>query len=130
LKGALVSSTIRGIDVSIYLVKDLERAVRFYRDTLGLSGYKKFSDEYAEFVLEDDAAFGLYRQEEWHPGNGVTFGVADIQTAIAEYTERGVGFKWGGQAFETPVCFIALAEDTEGNTFYLHQRKGNAHRSS
>ncbi len=114
---------ILGIDVSIYLVKDLDRAVRFYRDTLRLSGYKKFSDEYAEFVLDDGAAFGLYRQDQWHAGNGVTFAVQDIEAAIADYAARGVAFKFGGRAFETPVCFIALAEDTEGNTFYLHQRK-------
>jgi catechol 2,3-dioxygenase-like lactoylglutathione lyase family enzyme len=43
---------------SILFVADLERSIRFYRDTIGLP-FRLASDSYAEFAT-DGAKFGLY----------------------------------------------------------------------
>jgi catechol 2,3-dioxygenase-like lactoylglutathione lyase family enzyme len=43
---------------SILFVADLERSIRFYRDTIGLP-FRFASDSYAEFATEG-AKFGLY----------------------------------------------------------------------
>ncbi len=123
------ASAINGIDVTMYLVKDMKRAISFYRDTLGLAVTKSFGPdsadgpEYAEFTFSDGTTFGLYKQEMWFEGNGVTFGVSDIRVAVDLYKERGVKFRDDGDVFETPVCFIAFGRDSEENTFMLHQRK-------
>jgi len=123
------TSAINGIDLTMYLVKDMKRAISFYRDTLGFGAMESFGPdsadgpEYAEFTFSDGTTFGLYKQETWFQGNGVTFGVSDIKVAVDLYKERGVKFRDDGDVFETPVCFIAFARDTEENTFMLHQRR-------
>ncbi len=123
------ASAINGIDVTMYLVKDMKRAISFYRDTLGFGAMRSFGPdsadgpEYAEFTFSDGTTFGLYNQGKWFEGNGVTFGVSDIRAAVDLYKERGVKFRDDGDVFETPVCFIAFGLDSEENRFMLHQRK-------
>jgi predicted enzyme related to lactoylglutathione lyase len=115
---------IRGIDVHTYLVKDPARAVAFWRDTMGLKATMIFEGLGAEFELPDGTAFGLWKlgDEEggWVKGNGVMFAVPKIDEAIEFYKARGVTIH-GGE--ESPVCHMAFAEDSEGNSFVLHQRK-------
>ena len=116
-------SPINGIDFTRYFVKDLERAISFYRDTLGLAVMKSFGSDFAEFTFADGTTFALDKQETWLEGNGVSFGVCDIRFAVDLYKERGVKFRYDGEVFESPVCFFTFAGDSEGNTFMLHQRK-------
>ncbi len=117
-------SLIRGIDIHTYLIKDPPRAIALWRDTMGLT--PTFVDEEygAEFDLPDGATFGLWKLSEaeggWVPGNGVMFAVPDIEAAVAFYRGRGVEIDG---VEETPVCHMAHAHDSEGNSFVLHQRK-------
>ncbi len=117
------ASPINGIDFTTYLVKNLERAISFYRDTLGLTVTKSFGSDFAEFTFADGTTLALDKQEGWLEGNVVNFGVSDIRFAVDLYKERGVKFHNDGEVFETAVCFVALARDSEGNSFMLHQRK-------
>ena len=112
---------IRGIDINTYLVKDPPRAIKFYKDTLGLKCTWEM-DQGAEFELPDGSYFGLWKMDDgsWHPGNGVMFSVADVPKAMEYYKSKGVTFQ-GSE--ETPVCHMAFAEDSEGNHFILHCRK-------
>ncbi|HEX3549725.1 MAG TPA: VOC family protein [Candidatus Elarobacter sp.] len=114
---------IVGIDFTRYFVKDMERATRFYRDTIGLPLTKTFGPDFVEFTLADGTTFALDLQEPWLESSGVSFAVDDIRAAVEVYKERGVEFRYGGEVLESPVCFFAFAADTEGNTFMLHQRK-------
>ncbi|MGH7727396.1 MAG: VOC family protein [Vulcanimicrobiaceae bacterium] len=114
---------ITGLDFTRYFVKDMERALAFYRDTLGMTVTTAFAADFVEFTLADGSTFALDKQETWLEGNSASFGVADIRTAVARYRERGVEFLYAGEIFESPVCSFAFARDSEGNTFMLHQRK-------
>jgi hypothetical protein len=96
---------------------------RDFRDTLGLPLTTEFGADFVEFTLADGTTFALDKQEPWLEGNGVSFGVAEIRSAVDLYKERGVRFRYGGEIVESPVCFFAFAEDSEGNGFMLHQRK-------
>jgi len=116
-------SPITGIDFTRYFVKDLQRAIAFYRDTLGFAELKIFGPDFAEFTFADGTTFALDEQPEWVEGNGVSFAVSDIAAAIALFEQRGVEFRYGGAVMESPVCRFAFARDSEGNTFMLHQRK-------
>jgi predicted enzyme related to lactoylglutathione lyase len=81
----------------------------------------------AEFILDDGAAFGLWKPEgEFAPGGTVMFGVGDIKASVALLKARGVVLEGDGHIEETPVCFMAFGHDTEGNMFIIHQRKNNA----
>ncbi len=113
---------ITGIDTHTYQIKDTKRAIAFYKDVLGLTPTFE-RDEGAEFELGDGSTFGLWNGGDrmpWIAGNGVMFAVTDFDAAVRIAKERGAKIH---MATETPVCFIALGEDTEGNQFILHKRK-------
>ncbi len=111
-----------GIDMCAYLVKDASRAVTFYKNMLGLT--PSFEHEQgAEFDMPDGTTFGVWRMRDgsWHPSAGVFFAVPDVKQAAAALRERGVTILQ--EPFETPVCLMAAVEDSEGNSFFIHQRK-------
>ncbi|MBV8435073.1 MAG: VOC family protein, partial [Candidatus Eremiobacteraeota bacterium] len=47
---------------------------------------------------------------------------SNLQEAVQTYRSRGVGVS---DITETPVCYMAFAQDPEGNGIILHQRKLN-----
>ena len=120
-------TAIKGIDITTYLVKDVERATKFYRDVMGMKTTMEYGGQGAEFTFADDTTFGIWKMEDgsWHSSGGVHFAVEDIKAAVDRYASRGVTFQAesGTIIQEFPVCFIAFAEDSEGNMFMLHQRK-------
>ena len=102
-------------------VSDLDRAVAFFRDRVGLA--LKFSDAdfgYAEFDTPG-AGFAVVRDPERAGRHtGIGFAVEDLDVAHARLTEAGVEFTrpptrepWGG--------YMAMFADPDGNTFYLDQ---------
>ncbi len=118
-------TAIDGIDCMVYLVKDADRAIKFWKDTMGL----RMTQEYpggvgGEFTFSDGTTFGLYKMSDgaWHPGSGVMFRVPDIKAAVEHFKSCGVEFDDAGEVFESPVCSMAFAKDSEGNNFMLHQR--------
>jgi predicted enzyme related to lactoylglutathione lyase len=115
---------VKGIDISTYLVKDVARAKAFYRDVMGFEVTSEYGDQGAEFTFPDGTTFGLWKMEDgtWHQGDGVMFAVDDIGEAIAHYRSRGA--KIAEQTHDSPVCTMAFGEDSEGNSFILHHRKG------
>jgi predicted enzyme related to lactoylglutathione lyase len=113
---------ITAIDAHYYLAKDLDRAVTFYRDALGLPIDQEFPAG-VEFVLADGSAFGIAKMpgDEWHQGGGVMFAVPDVTVAL-ERVRAGGGSVFG-EPMDYPVCTTAWCADPEGNTFALHLRK-------
>lgn len=109
-------------------VSDLQRAVGFFRDTLGFP--LQFADEkfgYASFAPEG-VRFGVARVEESAPEaqllvgrhTGIGFAVSDLDAAHRELAARRVRFTmaptrqpWGG--------YMATFSDPDGNIFYLDQ---------
>jgi predicted enzyme related to lactoylglutathione lyase len=123
---AAQKTDIAGIDCMLYLVKDMPRALKFWTETMGLKPtltYPRGSGH--EFTLADGTTFGLFQMPDgtWHRGNGVMFSVGDINAAVEDYKRRGVKFARDGAVMESPLCWLAFAEDSEGNYFALHQRK-------
>ena len=117
------NATILGIDTTTYLVKDVERAKKFYRDVMGMPLASEFGDQGCEFVFPDNTAFSLWKMDGggWNQCHGVIFSVPDFEAAVDEYRKRGV--KISPHTEDTPVCKMAFAEDSEGNTFVIHFRK-------
>lgn len=114
---------VTGIDRSDYMVEDLDRALAFYRDVLGLEPASADAEKGAEFELADGSVFGLWMggaDVPFQPSNGVMFAINDFATALAEVRSRGVEVL---AQFETAHCSIATFHDSEGNTVNLHKRK-------
>ena len=113
---------ITGMDTVAYLIKDVERARRFYGDTLGLPVQSEFPQG-AEYELSDGTTFSIWKMQDgtWHPSAGIMFHVDDVNAAVEYYRANGVTIK--EDAFDTGGCLMAGCEDSEGNSFILHARK-------
>ena len=114
---------INGIDAVYYFVRDFDRAAAFYTRMIGAPPATAVPGSYCEWTLPNGEAFGLIKGTEYRPCNGVLFNVDDVKTAVADLRARDVAFDDDGEIEETPVCFMAFGNDSEGNGFILHQRK-------
>ncbi len=104
-------------------VRDMERAKRFYSETLGLAS-PNLDDAWPEFptgnvslYLVDPAAIGA----EFAPHTSqIALRVPDVAEARAKLESAGVDFE--GEILDTGVCHMAFFRDTEGNALMLHRR--------
>ena len=104
-------------------VQDMERAKRFYSETLGIhspnldEGWPEFETGSVSLYLVDPTQFG----EEFRPhGAHIALRVPDVAAARAQLEEAGVEFE--GETRDTGVCHMAFFRDTEGNALMLHRR--------
>jgi predicted enzyme related to lactoylglutathione lyase len=113
------------MDTTAYLVKDLDRATKFYTDLLGFDPTLNFHPVGVEWTFPSGETFGIVKPPTapWEKGGGVHFGVDDINAAVAACKASGISFEDDAKVYETPGCFLAFALDSEGNEFILHQMK-------
>jgi predicted enzyme related to lactoylglutathione lyase len=115
--------TATGIDCVCYLAKDFQRAKTFYQDVIGLKASNE-GDNWTEFDLPDGTTFAIAKLpgDKWYPTGGVMFAVDDVYAALERMKSTGLPV-YTSDVFETPVCYQAWGEDTEGNNFGVHKRK-------
>lgn len=116
---------ITGMDLSGYMVKDAPRAIAFYRDVFGLEPVVIYpGNRGAEYELPDGTTFGLWGGSgavmPFQPSNGILFAVNDFDAAVTAVKSRGLPVI---MQHETPNCFMAMVNDSEGNIVTLHKRK-------
>jgi predicted enzyme related to lactoylglutathione lyase len=116
---------ITGVDFIGIPTHDLERAVNFYGETLGLhrSSYRP-ERNHAEFEtgnltlnIMDAEKMGL---EHHTVRNAIALHVDDVAATRATLEGRGVAFF--GDTVDTSVCHMAFFTDPDGNTLMLHHR--------
>jgi catechol 2,3-dioxygenase-like lactoylglutathione lyase family enzyme len=105
-------------------VRDVERATRFYRDTLGLEqvsegGWPEFQlGENVSLYLIDPTSIG---QEFSAPHTAhIALRVPDVADTRQELEAGGVEFD--GEILDTGVCHMAFFHDPDGNQLMLHRR--------
>ena len=106
-------------------VADLDRARRFYAETLGLPLVHDDAT-WPEFQLGENIS--VYLIDPANMGESFTaphtaqiaLRVADVAATREELEGRGVEFK--GDILDTGVCHMAFFEDSEGNALMLHRR--------
>lgn len=115
---------IRGIDTTAYLVKDVDRATKFYTRLIGFEPTLSFGIG-AEWTFPSGETFTIAKppNAQWEKGGGVHFGVDDINAAVAACKASGVTMVDDAKIYETPGCFISFGQDPEGNEFILHELK-------
>ena len=113
---------IRGLDVVFYTTKDLARARKFYESLFDMPVGME-SDHWVEYGLPDGGTFALAHDPVggWTEGNGLMFGVANMDDAAA--LAKSLGAEVLDRKFESPGCRATGIKDPEGNYLYLHERK-------
>lgn len=117
---------VSGVDFVSVPTRDLETAVAFYGETLGLHRSVYMPERnFAEFetgtvtlnVLDPEGmGIGPFQAN----ANHVALHVDDVAAARAELERRGVTFH--GDIIDTGVCHMALLNDPDGNALMLHHR--------
>ena len=106
----------------MYPVSDLARSVAFYRDVLGLTPGELATEHWVEFDL-GGATFGLGAFEQvGTPGTAQSLALEVADMAGFRETLKGHGVE-STEPFETPVCFISMIKDPDGNGVCLHALK-------
>lgn len=105
-------------------VTDMERATRFYEETLGLP--KVSTGGFPEFQLGENVSVYLLNMEQIgrsfsapHSAH-IALRVPDVAAARAELEAKGVVFE--GDTLDTSVCHMAFFRDPDGNALMLHRR--------
>jgi catechol 2,3-dioxygenase-like lactoylglutathione lyase family enzyme len=119
------TSLVTGTDFITVATKDIDGAVEFYGDVLGLPEAKRWGQMPAvEFetgsltiaVMQSDG-FGLEFRANNHP---VALRVDDVEAARTELVSRGVEFRV--DTVDSGVCHMAYFSDPDGNALMLHHR--------
>lgn len=114
--------SVRGLDVVFYTTKDMARARKFYESLFDVKTGLE-SEHWVEYELPDGSTFALANDPVggWTQGNGLMFGVPDMDAAVAQ--AKALGAEVLDRKFESPGCRATGIKDTEGNYLYLHERK-------
>jgi predicted enzyme related to lactoylglutathione lyase len=114
---------ITSIAFTVYPVKDITVARRFYEDALGLKLDMNFQDAWIEYDVAG-GTFAITTMDERHvpgaKGGVVAFEVADFDACVAALKAKGVPFVQEPAA--TPVCRLAVISDPDGNDVIVHRR--------
>jgi predicted enzyme related to lactoylglutathione lyase len=116
---------IGGVDFAAVSTKDLDRAVAFYKDALGLPmsvhiderNYAEFETGNLTLSVIDAEKMGMEHKVRGHE---IALHVDDVAQARKTLEARGVTFK--GDILDTGVCHMAFFDDPDGNPYMLHHR--------
>lgn len=122
---------ISGIDFVSLPVVDMQRAKRFYEDTLGLT-HQSGGDVWREYDMGDGPAlavvdmkgYGMPTEPAETGSVGLAFG--DIDAIAKKLHEAGF---LPGELHDSPSCRAGFAQDSEGNAIVIHQRKDEPTRN-
>jgi catechol 2,3-dioxygenase-like lactoylglutathione lyase family enzyme len=105
-------------------VQDMERAKRFYRDTLGMhspdwdAGFPEIESGNVSLYLVDPTAWG--GEFAAHGTAHIALRVPDVDEARRRLEQAGLEFE--GETRDSGVCHMAFFRDSEGNALMLHHR--------
>lgn len=107
-------------------VRDMGRAVAFYRDVIGLS-VEMESPEWSALSC-GDMSLGLHggRKDDAVEQTGLYFYVDDIRAAVDEAVAGGATLQFGPKESEGEGISLADVADPEGNVFGFVQRLGTS----
>lgn len=119
-----------------YSVTDMKRAKAFYEGVLGLTKSRGFGQhEGEEQWVEYDIGPGTLALisgggKDWPPsphGTAAAFEVDDFNGYVEKLRSSGVRFVFEPQ--ESPICWMVVVADPDGNRVVIHQRKSKSEQS-
>jgi len=109
-------------------VMDVERAKRFYGETLGLPEIEHPEQGFPEYQLGENVSLYLLQMENIgqtfqgpHTAS-IALRVPDVAEAQKELEAKGGTFVFDESPFDTCVCHMAIFKDPDGNQLMLHRR--------
>jgi predicted enzyme related to lactoylglutathione lyase len=119
------TNLVTGTDFVVVPTKDIDAAMKFYGETLGLPFGKRWGKmpgaEYETgtltIALMQSDAFGMEFSPHSHP---IALRVDDVEAARAELESRGVEFTT--DIIDSGVCKQTFFRDPDGNALGLHHR--------
>jgi catechol 2,3-dioxygenase-like lactoylglutathione lyase family enzyme len=112
---------VEQVDFVSVPTRDVDRAVGFYRDVLGLP-QSAVTDGEVEAPNVTLSFWNPERDGEAFAPNlaGFAIRVEDVEAARRELEAKGVDFL--GETVDTGVCHMGFFKDPDGNTVILHRR--------
>jgi catechol 2,3-dioxygenase-like lactoylglutathione lyase family enzyme len=111
-------------------VSDMDRAVRFYAETLELKLLARYGDHWASIDAGNGVTLGLHPASAQNPAGragSITIGFQTglpIREAVATLKARGVVFR--GAIIDDAQVLLANFQDPDGNPLYLSEVKTSA----
>jgi len=108
-------------------VGDMDAAVRFYTEALGLKLLERYGNHWASIDCGHGLTIGLHPASAQNPAGRVgsmTIGFhasEPIREAVAHLKKRGVVFR--GDIVDDTQLLLAHFHDPDGNPFYLSELK-------
>ena len=113
---------VERVDFVSIPTRDIDRAVAFYRDVIGLP-----QNPHAETEFEaGNVTLAIWKPEKLglefaNNGQGdIALRVPDVAAARSELESRGIEFV--RETLDTGVCHMACFADPDGNSLMLHRR--------
>jgi catechol 2,3-dioxygenase-like lactoylglutathione lyase family enzyme len=107
------------------MVSDMERAVRFYTDSLGLKLKTRYGDQFAQ-VEAPGTIIALHPSNKDGPQPGksesisIGFAVDNLDAAMSELKDKGIAFS---RVTDDTQVRLAFFTDPDGNPLYLSQNR-------
>lgn len=122
---ATTAQLITEVDFIGVPTRDLDAAVAFYGETLGLPrsvykpdrGYAEFETGNVTLSVYNPTQMGMEHHASVNPH---ALHVDDVAQARKTLEQRGVEFN--GETLDTGVCHMAFFADPDGNAWMLHHR--------
>lgn len=116
--------TFRKVGAVILLVSDMDKSIRFYRDTLGIT-VKTTSKDWTEF-FNKDTVLALHPAKKKSgiktgPGMLVGFEVSDLDSTVKELKDKKV--KFFKKPTEEPFGKHAIIQDPDGHLVSIAEIK-------
>jgi len=116
---------IKKASATVY-VSDVDSALKFYTDVLGMKVKSHWGKDYAELET-NGMTIGLHPATQSGPKPGTSGSISiglevdDLDATISEFKEKRVVFH--GKVVEDGPVRLAFFGDPDGNAFYLTQVK-------
>ena len=114
---------LKGIDHVFYWVHDMDRAVTFYADVVGLKMLHRAGDDWTEFDA-GPIRLALHGTDREVPGSGtVVFEVADLDAERWRLEQQGVRFDDYVGEVDGRLRFMTF-HDPDGNPVQIFEKLG------
>lgn len=103
------------------MISNMDDAIEFYQNKLGLELLKRYEDHYAE-IKGPDLLIGLHpTSKKIVPGNSfsIGFGVVEFDSTIEELESKGIDFRLEKDGWVR----LAYFSDLDNNQLFLAERK-------
>jgi predicted enzyme related to lactoylglutathione lyase len=121
----LPPTEVQRSDFAMIVVRDKDRALRFYGETLGLPRQPNAHEDWPEFetgnLTLSVVGYEQIGRETFEPNTGaVALRVPDVSATRQRLEGAGVEFR--GETMDSGVCHLAVFTDPDGNRLFAHRR--------